>query len=130
MPLGVPHLLGVAGTIHHGIRRASAGQQCINSAQMAYNTAGLVLRPTGLLLSCTTLSTQAADEWGSAEWHPGVDDPSAATAALDDMRLEVLHQKLGVAGSVDPSKELGYYIKILRAFRTGELGRYMLDDLA
>lgn len=63
------------------------------------------------------------------EWYPDLDAPILAAAALDDLRLDILLQQLGIAGGTDSSRQLGFYQKILQAFRTGELGRSMLDDV-
>jgi hypothetical protein len=61
----------------------------------------------------------------SAQWHPGDDDAYDAS----DAQLDVLLQKLGVAGQLNPSAQTGAYIRVLQAFRAGELGQYMLDDV-
>lgn len=60
------------------------------------------------------------------DWHPGQDDTSFD---ICDMQLELLFQKLGVAGGSNPSLQLGACIRLLQAFRAGELGQYMLDEL-
>jgi hypothetical protein len=59
----------------------------------------------------------------SAQWHPGDDDAYDAS----DAQLDVLLQKLGVAGLLNPSAQTGACIRLLQAFRAGELGQYMLD---
>jgi len=63
-------------------------------------------------------------------WHPGMEDGEAGLElCMDSIRLDLLHQRLGVAGTADPSQQLGWYVRILQAFRTGELGKFMLDEL-
>jgi hypothetical protein len=61
----------------------------------------------------------------TAQWHPGDDDAYDAS----DAQLDLLLQKLGVAGQLNPSAQIGAYIRLLQAFRAGELGQYMLDDV-
>jgi hypothetical protein len=61
----------------------------------------------------------------SAQWHPGDDDGYD----VSDAQLDVLLQKLGVAGQLNPSAQTGACIRLLQAFRAGELGQYMLDDV-
>jgi hypothetical protein len=60
-----------------------------------------------------------------AQWHPGDDDAYDAS----DAQLDLLLQKLGVAGQLNPSAQIGAYIRLLQAFGSGELGQYMLDDV-
>ncbi|KAF8060483.1 SIN2 [Scenedesmus sp. PABB004] len=59
-------------------------------------------------------------------WHPGVDD---ASFDASDVALDLLLSRLGAAGGTNPQVETGAYIRLLQAFRAGELGRYMLDNL-
>jgi len=59
-------------------------------------------------------------------WHPGLDDPGFGEA---EQRFEVLMQALGVGQGRDPSRRLGACIRLLRAFRQGELGAYTLDEV-
>jgi len=52
-----------------------------------------------------------------------------AELALALHRYEALMQCLGVAGARNPSKEQGGLMRLLKAFREGQLGKYMLDDI-
>jgi hypothetical protein len=61
----------------------------------------------------------------NAQWHPGDDDGYD----VSDAQLDVLLQKLGVAGQLNPSAQTGACIRLLQAFRAGELGQYVLDDV-
>lgn len=60
------------------------------------------------------------------DWHPSQDDTSYD---IRDMQLDVLFQQLGVSGGSNPSLQLGACVRLLEAFRAGELGQYMLDEL-
>lgn len=59
---------------------------------------------------------------------PGLLDADAELA-LALQRYEALMQCLGVAGARNPSKEQGALVRLLKAFREGQLGKYMLDDI-
>ena len=52
-------------------------------------------------------------------------DAAPSPAAL--RQLQALLERMGVAGSRDPSRQLGACVRILRFFREGALGRYSLD---
>lgn len=87
----------------------------------------LLLLPL-LHIMCRQVAIDAVDIDVATAWHPDVDDSLTAAAADVDARLDVLHQHLGVSGGLDPSRQLGYYIRILKAVRSGDLGKVMLDD--
>jgi hypothetical protein len=101
----------------------------------------------------------AGQHAAAAGWHPGSDDANAvgsawaaAAAAADDngggssddewapaderdadeteaWRLEVLLRRLGVAGALNPTQQQGALIRLLQAWRQGQLGKYCLDEL-
>ena len=62
----------------------------------------------------------------SHAWHPGMDDEDQDEWD-ERMHLFLEHVKPGLGGMRDPSNQLGAYLKVLKAFRAGALGRYTLD---
>lgn len=92
------------------------------------------------------VENQASDAWrhggrpprvltpDDSSWHPSSSGHAwNLNAAAQDgpglalHRYEVLLQCLGVAGARNPSKQQGALIRLLRAFREGSLGKFLLD---
>lgn len=48
---------------------------------------------------------------------------------FDDLMLQHLLRRYKLDEGAEPSRKHGLYTRILKAFRLGELGRYMLDDV-
>lgn len=71
------------------------------------------------------LQSQPPPSWMHTESDQVVDWEAEAVLA----RYDSLMHCLGVAGARNPSKEQGALIRLLRAFREGHLGKFMLDDL-
>lgn len=82
--------------------------------------------PQQLLRMAESLWAAAVDFDPAVQaWHPGLEDGGYGEL---EQRLEVLMERLGVAGAADPSQRLGACCRMLKAFRQGELGAYSLDD--
>ncbi len=64
---------------------------------------------------------------GPGGWHPGLDDEPY------DPEWQRLHELLcayNVAGQRDPSRQQGVYSRVLKAYRSGHLGRFTWDEVA
>jgi hypothetical protein len=63
---------------------------------------------------------------GASAWHPAMDDQDQDEWD-ERMHMFLEHVKPGLGGMRDPSNQLGAYLKALKAFRAGALGRFTLD---
>uniref|UniRef100_A0A383VII8 CP-type G domain-containing protein n=1 Tax=Tetradesmus obliquus TaxID=3088 RepID=A0A383VII8_TETOB len=105
------------------LRSALAAAASVGSASLSYGYSAGGLAHASAALGLQESLQHSLQE--SAQWHPGDDDAYDAS----DAQLDELLQQLGVAGQLNPSAQTGACIRLLQAFRAGELGQYILDDV-
>eukprot|EP00775_Hariotina_reticulata_P004201 gene4201-4449_t len=112
---------------------AAASHGCANAGHVGTPSAAAMQQrqhhhPVDVLQSSSSVDQYFPGD--APMWHPGLeDDADGFGQCMDSLRLDMLLQQLGVAGAADPSQQLGWYVRILQAFRTGGLGKWRAEHL-
>ncbi|GBF91208.1 hypothetical protein Rsub_04877 [Raphidocelis subcapitata] len=120
-------------------RGRSVQQQHQQQQQQPQADAGRAPQQRQLLRIAEALLHAAAEDLPAQEWHPGLEDPSSSSGgsgggallgADGQRRLALLLEALGVDPlGRDPSQRAAALAGVLRAFRSGGLGRWTLDHV-